>query len=79
MVPSRCYGRRFSLIACHGMISACRWKVCSPLNVHHIVPLGQIKGEYEVDPIRDLTPVCANCHATIHSTRPALDSRAAHG
>jgi 5-methylcytosine-specific restriction protein A len=43
------------------------------IHVHHIVPLGQIKGEYEVDPIKDLIPVCANCHAMIHSTRPALE------
>lgn len=40
------------------------------IHVHHIVPLAQIRGEYEVDPIRDLLPVCANCHAMIHSTRP---------
>ena len=41
------------------------------IHVHHIVPLSQIRGEYEVDPVRDLLPVCPNCHAMIHSTRPA--------
>lgn len=40
------------------------------IHVHHIVPLAQTRGEYEVDPIKDLLPVCANCHAMIHSTRP---------
>jgi 5-methylcytosine-specific restriction protein A len=40
------------------------------IHVHHIVPLAQTRGEYEVDPIRDLLPVCANCHAMIHSARP---------
>lgn len=40
------------------------------IHVHHIVPLSQTRGEYEVDPIRDLLPVCPNCHAIIHSTRP---------
>jgi 5-methylcytosine-specific restriction protein A len=43
------------------------------IHVHHIIPLGQIKKEYEVDPTKDLIPVCANCHAMIHSTRPALE------
>lgn len=42
------------------------------IHVHHLVPLGQIGGEYEVDPIRDLRPVCANCHAMIHRARPAM-------
>jgi hypothetical protein len=43
------------------------------IHVHHLVPLGQIGEEYEVDPVRDLRPVCANCHAMIHRARPALD------
>ena len=38
----------------------------------HIVPLAEIKQEYEVDPVKDLIPVCANCHAMIHRRRPAL-------
>ena len=36
------------------------------IHVHHLVPLSEIKGLYEVDPIRDLRPVCPNCHAVIH-------------
>ena len=42
------------------------------IHVHHVVPLAQIKKEYELNPIRDLRPVCPNCHAIIHSTQPAL-------
>lgn len=36
------------------------------IHVHHLVPLSQIRREYSVDPIRDLRPVCPNCHAMIH-------------
>jgi len=36
------------------------------IHVHHKVPLHQIKEEYEIDPIRDLIPVCPNCHAMLH-------------
>lgn len=36
------------------------------IEVHHIVPLSQIRKEYIVDPIRDLIPLCPNCHAAIH-------------
>ena len=41
------------------------------IHVHHIVPLGEIRAAYQVDPIRDLRPVCANCHAVIHRRDPA--------
>lgn len=42
------------------------------IHVHHIIPLAEIRREYELDPIRDLIPVCPNCHAIIHLTQPAL-------
>jgi hypothetical protein len=36
------------------------------IHVHHLKALSDIREEYEVDPIADLRPVCANCHAVIH-------------
>jgi 5-methylcytosine-specific restriction protein A len=42
------------------------------IHVHHLVPLSEIKKQYELDPIKHLRPVCPNCHAIIHSTQPAL-------
>ncbi len=36
------------------------------IHVHHIVPLHQIGESYVVDPIKDLRPVCPNCHAMLH-------------
>lgn len=41
------------------------------IHVHHIVPLSTIRLGYLVDPIRDLCPVCPNCHAVIHLRVPA--------
>ena len=40
------------------------------IHVHHVVALSTIKQEYKVNPVRDLRPVCPNCHAVIHSRRP---------
>ena len=40
------------------------------IHVHHLVPLSEIGTEYEVDPIKDLRPVCPNCHVVIHQRRP---------
>ena len=42
------------------------------IHVHHLVPLSGLKKQYELDPIKDLRPVCPNCHAIIHRTEPAL-------
>lgn len=36
------------------------------IHIHHLVPLSEIGEEYEVDPVRDLRPMCPNCHAMIH-------------
>lgn len=42
------------------------------IHVHHVIPLSEIRKEYVLNPIKDLIPVCANCHGIIHRTRPAL-------
>ena len=42
------------------------------IHVHHLTPLSEIKKEYSLDPIKDLIPVCPNCHAMIHRVKPAL-------
>ena len=36
------------------------------IHVHHLTPLSQIRSTYKVDPIKDLRPVCPNCHAMLH-------------
>lgn len=66
-------------IANHG----CRCQVCGMdffssygavgvgfIHVHHLVPLSSLGGEYEVDPVRDLRPICPNCHAMLHRRTP---------
>lgn len=42
------------------------------IHVHHVVSLASIGTSYVVDPIRDLRPVCANCHSMLHTSEPAL-------
>lgn len=36
------------------------------IEVHHVVPISCRGGSYEVNPSRDLIPLCPNCHAMIH-------------
>lgn len=42
------------------------------IHVHHLVPIASIGEAYVLDPIRDLRPVCPNCHAMLHRTDPPL-------
>jgi hypothetical protein len=40
------------------------------VHVHHLTPLATTTEQREVDPIRDLRPVCPNCHAMLHRRIP---------
>lgn len=42
------------------------------IHVHHITPVSKMGENYQVDPIRDLIPLCPNCHAAIHIQDPPL-------
>lgn len=42
------------------------------IHVHHITPISKVGKEYKIEPLKDLIPVCPNCHAMIHSKRPAF-------
>lgn len=42
------------------------------IHVHHLKPLAEIGGAYELNPVSDLRPVCPNCHAMLHRKVPAL-------
>jgi 5-methylcytosine-specific restriction protein A len=42
------------------------------IHVHHLQPLSSVKTSHDVEPIKDLRPVCPNCHAMLHSQNPPL-------
>ena len=42
------------------------------IHVHHLKPLAKAGAGSNVNPVRDLRPVCPNCHAVIHLTDPPL-------
>ena len=45
------------------------------IHVHHTKQLSTIGKEYTVDPVKDLVPVCPNCHAMLHKKKPAYTIR----
>ncbi|EAS40754.1 HNH endonuclease [Photobacterium profundum] len=42
------------------------------IHVHHVVDISSIGYAYQVDPKKDLVPVCPNCHAMLHKRKPAF-------
>ncbi len=45
------------------------------VEVHHLRPVSDTTGPYQLNPATDLVPVCPNCHRVIHSQVPAGRSR----
>ncbi|MEK7718856.1 MAG: HNH endonuclease [Bacteroidota bacterium] len=41
------------------------------IHIHHKIDISTIGNEYSVDPIKDLIPVCPNCHSMLHKKKPA--------
>lgn len=42
------------------------------IQVHHLVPVSKQIPGYIINPLRDLLPVCPNCHAMLHTRDPPL-------
>jgi 5-methylcytosine-specific restriction protein A len=42
------------------------------IHVHHIVPVSLMGGSYKLNPIKDLIPLCPNCHNIVHRQTPPL-------
>lgn len=72
---------RAAAIAAHG--ATC--KVCgfnfarfygSPgegfIEVHHRIPVSNMGGSYVINPMKDLIPLCSNCHQMVHREDPPI-------
>lgn len=42
------------------------------IHVHHEVPLHTLGGPQNVDPVKDMKPLCPNCHAMVHRADPPI-------
>jgi 5-methylcytosine-specific restriction protein A len=63
----RCYVCEFDFEKQYGAIGR------DFIHVHHVIDIASIGEAYQIDPIKDLRPVCPNCHAMLHTSRPAMD------
>jgi hypothetical protein len=55
-----------------GARGALRRRGAGFIHVHHRKPLALIGRSYAVNPVKDLVPVCPNCHAMLHTQNPPL-------
>lgn len=46
------------------------------IHVHHLTPLASVGKAYQVNPVRDLRPVCPNCHSLLHRSPDPSDLKA---
>jgi len=63
---SRCSACGFDFGAVYGALGR------GFIHVHHHTELSKLDGKYQIDPVRDLSPVCPNCHAMLHRRDPPL-------
>lgn len=49
------------------------------IHVHHLKELSSVGENYKTDPIKDLLPVCPNCHAMLHQKVPAYTPQQLRG
>lgn len=42
------------------------------IHVHHLTPVSTIGENYVINPIKDLVPLCPNCHNAVHLSNPPL-------
>jgi 5-methylcytosine-specific restriction protein A len=42
------------------------------IHVHHVASVATVGAGTVINPARDLVPVCPNCHAMLHTSRPPL-------
>lgn len=49
------------------------------IHVHHLKDLSLVGPDYQIDPVKDLRPVCPNCHTMLHTSRPAMSIKKLQG
>jgi 5-methylcytosine-specific restriction enzyme A len=63
---ARCVVCKMSFVETYGEIGK------GFIHVHHKKPLAAIRSEYLINPVKDLVPICPNCHAMLHTSEPPL-------
>jgi 5-methylcytosine-specific restriction protein A len=49
------------------------------IEVHHRTPVSHMVGSYVIDPVKDLIPLCSNCHQMVHREDPPINAEELRG
>lgn len=44
------------------------------IEVHHRIPVSNMGGSYVINPVKDLIPLCSNCHQMVHREDPPINA-----
>ena len=68
------YGSEYKCLVC-GMNFVERYGEIGKefIEVHHLNPISETDGKHEVDPAKELIPLCSNCHSMIHRLEDPAD------
>jgi len=44
------------------------------IEVHHRIPVSHMGGGYVLNPVKDLVPLCSNCHQMVHREDPPINA-----
>lgn len=44
------------------------------IEVHHRIPVSNMGGSYVINPMKDLIPLCSNCHQMVHREDPPINA-----
>lgn len=61
-----CTGREMNFEEAYGE------EITNIINVYHIAPISKKDGNYLIDPIKDIVPLCSNCHRIIHRKKDGI-------
>jgi len=62
----RCQSCNFDFVGVYGELGD------GYIEVHHRTPVSKLGPDYIVDPVKDLVPLCGNCHSMVHRTTPPM-------
>lgn len=61
----------YACAVCRVLLSAIYGPVADKfIHVHHVKPISEMAGGRAIKPVKDLRPVCPNCHAVLHRRYP---------
>lgn len=49
------------------------------IEVHHRIPVSNMGGSYVINPVKDLIPLCSNCHQMVHREYPPINAEELRG